>query len=453
MKILICDDDEISLDRLANDLAGLDYKVLTALRAEKALTLFKSDPEIRIVICDYKMPDKDGLWLLAQIRTEPARLYTYCIINTALGPEMYPDAVDADDFWLKETDLKKIEARLAGATTYLRLRGAIESDAAKKQEAFRAGHPTVKGRYYKETAHRLQCIAQSKGAVMITGETGVGKEVIARQLHELGPRRAKPFIPVNCAAFTDTLSASELFGHEKGAFTGADRQKIGRFEAAHGGTLFLDEVGDLPMPTQIRLLRVLQDQRFERVGGTRSIQVDVRIVCATNRDITSLIEKGEFRLDLMHRLNVFRIHIPPLRQRADEIEALFTYFLRRFCGEDQTPPSVEPAAIDYLSKRNWAGNIRELENLAQRALAFLNGDTISVAQIEEDARLSEEPPRDLSFTEEVKRFETKLISEALRETKGNVSKAAKNLKLAPATLSDHIRVLSIDPHLWKADRH
>ena len=276
--------------------------------------------------------------------------------------------------------------------------------------------------------------APSKATVLITGESGTGKELIAKAIHFASPRKDKAFLAVNCAALAENLLESELFGHEKGAFTGADRQRKGRFEMANHGTLFIDEIGEIPLTTQVKLLRVLQEQTFERVGGSEPIQVDVRIVAATNRNLEELIEEGRFREDLYYRLNVVRINIPPLRKRKSDIPLLVDYFLKKYSNENNKKMTgISKEALDQLMKYDYPGNVRELENIIEQSVVLGRGDMISVRDLPMTVRgmrsesKKTDPFGEGTFIERVEAFEKALIDQALEQAQGVQTRAAKIL--------------------------
>jgi transcriptional regulator with GAF, ATPase, and Fis domain len=291
--------------------------------------------------------------------------------------------------------------------------------------------------------------------VLITGETGTGKELIARAIHKKSPRSSRAFVSVNCAAIPQNLIASELFGHEKGAFTGATQRRLGRFELAEGGTIFLDEVGDLPAETQVALLRVLQEHEFERVGGTRSLRTDVRVIAATNRDLEAAIAAGAFRSDLYYRLNVFPIEVPPLRRRREDIPLLVQYFIARYSRKaGRNIRRVDKRSLELLQSYPWPGNVRELQNVIERSVIVCETETFSV----DESWLSRQAPTtdrtsDLSFTETLVAQEKEMIEAALRECGGRVygpKGAAAKLGMPRTTLESKIRSLKIDKNRFKA---
>ena len=297
-------------------------------------------------------------------------------------------------------------------------------------------------------------VAPTNSTVLITGETGTGKELIARAIHKRSPRSSRAFVSVNCAAIPAALIGSELFGHEKGAFTGATQRRLGRFELAEGGTLFLDEVGDLPAETQIALLRALQERQFERVGGNQSITVDVRIIAATNRDLKAAIDTGTFRSDLFYRLNVFPIDLPPLRDRKEDIPLLVEYLAERYAGKiGKKIKNIDKGTLKMFQAYHWPGNIRELQNVIERAVILCDGETFSVDEV----WLQHEPSRPSEASKRLGRLrgdqEKELIESALAESRGRVagpSGAAAKLGIPRSTLETKIRSLRIDKHHFKS---
>jgi transcriptional regulator with GAF, ATPase, and Fis domain len=302
---------------------------------------------------------------------------------------------------------------------------------------------------------RITKVAPTDSTVLITGETGTGKELIARAIHKQSPRSGRAFVSVNCAALSPSLIASELFGHEKGAFTGAMQRRLGRFELADGGTIFLDEVGELPPETQVALLRVLQEREFERVGGTQSIKIDVRVIAATNRDLSAATVRGTFRLDLFYRLNVFPIEVPPLRERKDDILMLLEYFVQRYASRaGKTIRSIHKKTLELFQSYDWPGNIRELQNVVERSVILTSGDILSV----DESWLSKQSSQRASRVQASRPFgdeergEREIIEAALAESRGRVSGptgAAAKLRVPRSTLEHRIRALKIDKSRFK----
>jgi transcriptional regulator with GAF, ATPase, and Fis domain len=300
----------------------------------------------------------------------------------------------------------------------------------------------------------VEKVAPTDSTVLITGETGTGKELVARALHKRSKRAARAFVSVNCAAIPSSLVAAELFGYEKGAFTGAIERRLGRFELADGGTIFLDEIGDLPLESQIALLRVLQERAFERVGGSQPVAVDVRVLTASNRDLQASVQEGTFRQDLFYRLNVFPIHVPPLRHRQGDIPLLVEYFVQRYAKKARKKiRKIERKTLELLQEYDWPGNIRELQNIVERAVILCDGDTLSV----DGTWLLHESPRPNSARRGLGRpdesHERKIIESALSDTRGRVSGlggAAEKLGIPRSTLESKIRILQIDKKRFKS---
>ena len=342
-------------------------------------------------------------------------------------------------------DRKRAEDRLRSENVALR----EEIDKASMFEEIVGTSPAL-----KSVLSRISKVAPSDSTVLITGETGTGKELVARAIHRRSNRASRAFVSVNCAAIPRDLIASELFGHEKGSFTGATQQRLGRFELANGGTIFLDEVGELPAETQIVLLRVLQEHEFERVGGTRPIRADVRVIAATNRDLEAAISAGRVRSDLFYRLNVFPIEIPPLRERKEDIRLLVEYFIDRYARKaGKRITTVDKKTLRSLESYPWPGNIRELQNVVERSVIVCEAENFSV----DESWLSQKPSErkaesQLYLSEKVATQEKEIIEAALRECQGRVfgpSGAAEKLGIARSTLESKIRSLRINKNRFK----
>ena len=381
MKRVLVVDDEQNIRRILQ--ASFDkngWHAIVAEHGEEALEVLADCP-VDCVLTDVTMPGMTGYELQRAVAEKYPDVPV--IIMTAYGT--IPQAIEAIrngafEYITKPFDLdtvKKVVANaLAGDVAAVRAPGGAKGKPAAAKapkKAFIAESPTM-----KEIADTIRQVADSRATVLITGESGTGKEVAAKLIHELSPRVDESFVAISCAALPETLLESELFGHEKGAFTGADSSKPGRFELADKGTLFLDEIGDIPMPTQIKLLRVLQEREFERLGATKPTKVDVRLVTATNRDLHEAVEEGIFRLDLLYRLQVVEIHLPPLRERLEDIKPLAEHFLAKYSAENgRSLSSVDGEALELLASYRWPGNIRELENTMERA-------TVMAAEGEEE---------------------------------------------------------------------
>lgn len=327
---------------------------------------FLSEHSVNLVVTDVTMPGRSGYELLREIKARWSD--TPVVIMTAFGT--IPQAVQAIrdgafEYVTKPFDLDALKRIAVSAMASDPSAGSVKRKSAPKK-AFIAESPAM-----KEIFDTAAQVADSKATVLITGESGVGKEVVARSLHDLSTRAAKPYVAVSCAALPETLLESELFGYEKGAFTGANGSKVGRFEMANQGTLFLDEIGEIPHATQVKLLRVLQEREFERLGASKPTKVDTRLVTATNRNLAQAVEEGIFRLDLLYRLQVVELYIPALRERPEDIEPLARHFLAKYCAENDRPAlGLSPEALRMLHAYHWPGNVRELENTIERGVVL-----------------------------------------------------------------------------------
>jgi len=429
--ILVVDDEEPQRRVLAGFLRKTGYEVEAVGGADEALALVAAR-SVDLVLTDLRMPGRSGVELLEAVHALNPEVPV--VVMTAYGT--VPSAVDAmkrgaADYLAKPVNLDELEVLVARSLE----RRALQSEnrALREQVEARyrlAGLETGNARM-QEAINVAARAAASRATILIQGESGTGKELLARAIHYASPRRRGPLVAVSVAALPETLLESELFGHERGAFTGAEREHRGRFELADGGTLFLDEVGELPRGTQVKLLRVLQEQAFERLGGSRQIKVDVRVVAATNRDLPAMVRAAEFREDLFFRLNVVAITLPPLRSRREDIPLLVDHFLRRYADEGRAR-AVSREALDLLLKHDYPGNVRELENLVHRAVVLARGETITTADLPlHVAGLAPEPKGDAaSFVERVRAFERALIFEALEKAGGVQTRAAAALGMS-----------------------
>ena len=429
--ILVVDDEEPQRRVLAGFLRKAGYEVEAVGGPDEALALVAART-VDLVLTDLRMPGKTGVELLEAVRGLNPEIPV--VVMTAYGT--VASAVDAmkrgaADYLGKPVDLDELEVLV---TRTLERRALVSENKALREQVesrYRlAGLETSNARM-QEAINMAARAAASRATILIHGESGTGKELRARAIHYASPRRRGPLVAVNIAALAETVLESELFGHERGAFTGADREHRGRFELADGGTLFLDEIGDLPRGTQVKLLRVLQEQAFERLGGTRQIKVDVRLVAATHRDLDAMVRSGEFREDLFFRLNVVAITLPPLRERREDVPLLVDHFLRRFADEGK-PRGISREAMDLLLKHDYPGNVRELENLVHRAVVLARGDTITIADLPLHlGGLKPETKSDAGgFAERVMAFEKTLIDEALDKAGGVQTRAAAALGMS-----------------------
>jgi len=477
VKHILIADDELNMRRVLEAiLRRAGYDVVTAGNGNEALASMSRG--INMVITDLKMPGLDGMGLLRRLSADYPDVPVVMI--TAHGSvENAVEAVKlgAFDYLEKPFDQEQIHQIVAKAlrTHMLARRDARPEDSTSRGRFRLVGESPAIRQVYAV----VEKVADTPSTVLITGESGTGKELVARALHDNSSRHAGPFIKINCAAIPKTLMESELFGYEKGAFTGAVGSKPGRFELAHGGTLFLDEIGEIPVEMQVKLLRVLQESEFERVGGIKTIKVDVRLLTATNRDLAAEITTGGFREDLYYRLNVVPIHLPALRERHQDIPLLVDHFIARFNERlKKQIAGAEPEAVERLVAHNWPGNIRELENVIERTILFCEGPYIRLADLPGEfsgispassqpnlpavATASAAPPPASpapssavpSVSEEVgslkeavraetERVERELIQRALDETGGNVTQAARKLQISRKSLQTKMKELGL----------
>jgi len=428
-KILIVEDEENIREVLSRSLKHKGFLIESAPDSESALAFIQKQ-EFDLVLTDLKLPGQSGLDLLNHIKEHTYD--TAVILMTAYGS--VENAVEAmkrgaDDYVVKPFRLEEIEVKI---DRILQERRLIEKNRYLQEEVeARFGDIIGSSSPMQEVIRLIEQVAPTDTTVLITGETGTGKELIAHTLHQRSPRQSGPFIVVHCAAYSQTLIESELFGHEKGAFTGATSQRKGRLEICHGGTLFLDELGEIPLEMQVKLLRFLENKTFERVGGNDPIQVDVRIIGATHRDLPTMVKEGKFREDLYWRMNVFPICLPALRERGDDILLLANHFLAKKSGG--TNFKITRFGERLLREYNWPGNVRELENIVERAVLLSTGETLRVdlalAKPNEEMRLGEK-----NLNQMVESMEKRLIQEALAQTSSNQAQAAKLLGIQRSTL-------------------
>jgi DNA-binding NtrC family response regulator len=446
-RVLVVDDDDDIRETLSDRIEAEGYEVDSAvdgIDALERLPIF--DPDL--VLLDLQMPRLDGLQTLAHIRAD--ELDVAVIVISAYGTlEKVVEAMKAgaDDFVPKPFDADHLRVVVGRSVERQRLRR--ENAMLKEDAAVGSDSPVVgKAASVQEMVDIGQRAAESTASILLLGESGTGKEVLARAIHGWSPRAAMPFVGVNCTALHGQLLESELFGHEKGAFTGADKQKRGRFEVARGGTLLLDEIGATQPDFQVKLLRVLQEGVFERVGGEHSLEADVRIIAATNRDLEQAITDGDFLGDLYYRLNVVAIRVPPLRERREDIPDLAQLFVARYAHEvNRAVEGLAPAAIDALVAHNWPGNIRELENAVQRAVVLGRGELVELADLPHHVR-GEQAGGDkvdtaAGYHAAVKTFQRRLLQQALADSDGNQAQAAEHLGLQRTYLSRLLKNLGL----------
>jgi len=450
--LMLVADDKASMRRLLEEaFSDRGFAVRTASNGLEAIEQIRKE-DFAVVITDLKMPGKDGIAVLKAAKAASADIAV--IVITAYGTidtAVEAMRLGAYDFITKPFKLTEIERKVdkiirnkrppAGPTTKTWLHPSIQHMVGSSQQT-------------KHLLRMIEKIGPSRSSVLITGPSGTGKELVARAIHDASMRRDRPFIVLNCAALAPGVLESELFGHEKGAFTGATSRRIGRFEKAHTGTLFLDEVGEIDPGIQTKLLRVLQEGEFERVGGMDSIKVDVRIVAATNRDLREAIKQGEFREDFYYRLNVFSLYVPPLRKRRDDIPALIDHFLRKYSLETgKEVNAIDDVVMEVFMHHPWLGNVRELENVLERAVVLAEGSTITREEIpqemlfvqeEGESEGDAEPEERTSLIERTDRLESELILGALERFHWNKTKTAEHLGLKRTTLQYKIKKYGLE---------
>lgn len=431
MHILVVDDEEAQRTLLAGFLEKKDYTVTTAASGKEAIDKNRT-AGFDLAILDLKMPEIDGVETMAKMKEIDPE--TDFIILTGYGTvESAVEAMKlgAYDYLNKPINLDELELmieRIHGEQTVHRELEVLREEIA---EEFETGSFVAESKGMKEVLGFISRVAKSDSTVLIQGESGTGKEMVARLIHKASNRQNNRFIPISCAALPETLLESELFGYERGAFSGAEKRKIGKFELAHRGTLFLDEIGDLPLSTQVKLLRVLQEFTFERLGSNTTIKVDVRLITATNQDLEKKISDGTFREDLYYRLNVIAIVIPPLKTRKEDIKPLVEHFINKFsCRCNKKIKGISKQGLDKLLRYDWPGNIRELENVIERAVVLCRSTLLESRDFplktEFDKRIN-----DIEFLHEVEKEHIKMI---LKKTDYSLSEAAKRLGIHRNTL-------------------
>ncbi|MBN2383468.1 sigma-54-dependent Fis family transcriptional regulator [bacterium] len=453
--VLVVDDEESILETLAGVFSDEGYKVRTAMSGEQALLVLEQVP-VDLVFLDIWLPGIDGLMTLDRITAN----YPQTSVVMISGHGTIETAVEAAKkgayyFIEKPIDLDKI---LLITKRALERRSLEQENITLRQRIEQKFEMIGRSTAIKEIRFQIEAAAPSNGRVLIHGENGTGKELVARAIHSASKRNKAEFVEVNCAAIPEDLIESELFGHEKGSFTGATVRKIGKFELAHGGTIFLDEVGDMSLKTQAKVLRVLEEQKIERVGGTITIEIDVRVIAASNKDLVKEIEAGTFREDLYYRLNVIPITVPPLRDRLEDIKLLCDYYLKYFCRENgKKLKKLSDGALQVLQNYRWPGNIRELKNVIERLVIMVQPDLIDVSDIPPvyrrqslagGVKKSESGKTDELFESDTLKtardnFEKVFILAKLQENNWNISKTAEIMKIERSNLHRKMKLLGI----------
>ncbi len=452
--ILLVEDKDSMAQMLKETLESAGYGAVVARDGPEGIRILK-ERHIDLVLSDLKLPRKDGIEVLKAAKAENP--LTPVIVMTAFGTIENAVAAmkeGAFDFITKPFDTDHLLLLIGRALDAQRM--LTENILLKDELTAKLGTPKIIGKSSSivEVAQKIRKVAQGKTTVLLLGESGTGKELFARAIHNLSPRGEYPFVPINCAAIPKELLESELFGHEKGSFTGAETKKIGKFELADKGTVFLDEIADMELPLQTKLLRVIQEGEIERLGGIKTVSIDVRVVAATNKNIEKAVAEGTFREDLFYRLNVFPVVIPPLRERTDDIPLLAEYFISKYCAELKTSAKkISQEASEMLINYPWKGNVRELENCLERAIILCDGDMIMPEHLALNQKLSREyslkylpaeGPLEDTAREATRIAETQRIVRALRETRGNKSRASELLHVSYKTLLTKIKDYGIE---------
>ncbi|AJR00862.1 Acetoacetate metabolism regulatory protein AtoC [Enterobacteriaceae bacterium bta3-1] len=459
-RILIVDDEKNVLRMLNTVFSQEGNQVFCADNGQDALVIFEQErPDI--VLMDIRMPTMNGLEALQRMREKwldtPIILMTaYAAVETAVEALR----LGAFDYVIKPFELDELKLLINRALQLRNMKQEINILHRELSDSYHCDKILTNNPKMMELCRTIAKVAQSHANVLVTGESGTGKELIAKAIHYNSPRSKQPFIKVNCGALPESLLESELFGHEKGAFTGAQMQRQGLFERAHQGTLLLDEIGEMPLNLQVKLLRVLQEQEFERVGGSQTIKIDVRIVAATNRDLSDMIEQGEFRRDLYYRLNVMHLYSLPLRERPEDILLLARYFLQKFSAENNKDIiGFDVSAIRMLENYPWLGNVRELANAVEHAVIMSTGYMIFVddlpigfkqemiqdaAVVENSPKLAERLDKPMKLKESLKQYEKEIIERALAIYQGNRIDTAKALGISRRALMYKLQEYSIN---------
>lgn len=440
MHILVCDDEESQRELLTGFLRNCGYTVTAAGNGREAIEKNRTT-SFDLAILDLKMPEIDGIETMKEMKEIDPQ--TYFIILTGFGTvesAVHAIKMGAFDYLSKPVDLEKLEILIKRIYEDEIMHQEIATLKEQVAERFNFDQFIAQSPKMQEIVSLIPRIAQADASVLIFGESGTGKEMIARLIHEASPRKNFRFVPISCAALPETLIESELFGYERGAFSGAEKKKFGKFELADKGTLFLDEIGDLPLMVQVKLLRVLQEFSFERLGGNATIKVDVRLICATNQDLKKKISEGTFREDLYYRLNVVAITLPPLRERKEDIKPLVEHFIKKFAAKGcKQIKGITREALNNLLRYDWPGNIRELENVIERALVLCRGDWIDAKDVPVQLELATIKSTDGALRE----LEKNHIKEVLEKNNWNLGISARQLGIHRNTLRRKIKAYNL----------
>jgi two-component system response regulator HydG len=458
-RILIADDHDAVREGMAISLARLGHEVLAVKSGAEAIAAYRKRPT-DVVVTDLRMVPVDGIEVVRRLReSDPDATVVVVSAHGTIAVAVDAMREGAIDFIEKPFSPEVLRARVEKACEIARERRGARTARARvealEQDLVREHDPhgiVGASPSMRRVMEQVRKVAPTDATVLVLGESGTGKELVARAVHDASPRRNEPFISISCAAVPETLLESELFGHERGAFTGAVKRKLGRFELAHRGTLFLDEVGEIPPPVQVKLLRVLQEKQFERVGGEETLEADVRLVSATNRDLSRMVREGRFREDLFYRLNVVPLQLPPLRERPGDVELLVRHFLAKLGPRvGRSAKSVDPRALELLQRHIWPGNVRELENVIEQALVFADGEVIRPQDLPEGLRREAAPAGlplpggDRGLTEILEDLERQLIVAAFEKANGVKAETARLLGIKPSALYYKLEKYGIGP--------
>jgi DNA-binding NtrC family response regulator len=451
--ILIVDDEAAVADSLKIALKPA-YRFVWASDGEEALKLFHRN-QIHLILLDIVLPGLDGLTLLKRFReVEPSLPIVMLTATRLVKTAVEAMKMGATDYIGKPFDIEELRLTIDKAIAAHELEREVHYLRAEVGKKYHFDNLVGKSRAIREVFLKIEQVADTKTTVLVTGESGTGKEMVARALHYNSPRRDKPFVALNCASIPDSLIESELFGYEKGAFTDASARKLGQFEAANGGTLFLDEIAELSPVTQAKLLRVLQSKEFVRVGGTQTIEVDVRLIAATNKDLEDAIRRKTFREDLYYRIHVLPIHLPPLRERKEDIPPLANHFLAKKAHDDgRTAKTLSKEALAYMMRYDWPGNVRELENVIEQSVTLSSGPIIGPGDLpmQVQTRRRTNTLKDkavggqVSLSDAVKSFEREIIQSALQKTNYIQTRTARLLGITRRVLKYKMDALGITP--------
>lgn len=465
-RILIVEDDQRYASRMAKNLQLEGYEILVAYSGEDALEVFRNE-SVDLILSDIKMPGISGIDLLeriSDIQTGDEHDVPVMFLTSVDSVRVAVDAMKAgaSDYITKDADRDEIVLRVEKVLNGAKVRAENRNLRKQIQAVGVFGKLIAVSSAMKSILDEIDTIADAGTGILIEGETGVGKEIVARRIHNRSPRADKPFIDVNCAAIpTDNLFQSEVFGHEKGAFTGATGRKRGKLELADGGTLLLDEIGDMPLESQGKILRALETQEFERLGGSQKIRVDLAVIAATNKDLRREVQTGDFRQDLLYRLDIIRLRIPPLRERVEDILPLAEYFFGEYAHKYNRPsPGISPSAAQILQDYPWPGNVRELKNLAERVIIrhrncpVIDGDLLHREGLTEQVFLLNESSRVSGAQEQLplEEIERRAILSALDRSDWIQSEAARILQISPDRMHSRIKKYGINHPSWRTHR-